>query len=594
MRTTSRTAAEVVILATLFAHGQTARKAAFAPTELKLARTATAELAAETLFSLQMSAPGFPHTEFSMKPDSGSLHVTCTWETDTQLLLSVTAAAGHGLPGRIGLGSRMGGSPLTIDVEIGSEQAARGPVYIEISASPPYRSAKGTVRGRLAASLTSSGTEIAADEEPSGDSIEEGRLLSPAEAREMEGKLTADPKDWSARLTLLSYYSSGAALRARRAETIAARHKHILWAIENRSGAPEIFDLPELHIDKSGPLADPAGLRDAEQAWQRATAGGERQVFLNAALFSATADPAFAECILREGKSTVHDEFEWDGPLGWLYATAIMAGQDPGFANHAKDVLNTSNTVSLLAAAAPVLAQPESKFSTTPVKAWLVPSRHVQLAEQLATRAVAADPKNPYALVSLLEVLTVEAGTATTSEQRVGAGKKVYTLFKQFDDLAVGRAQRMVFLPVMANLAFEVKDDEAARKYANQTLDLALQPEDRVHATPNGPLAFHDANDVLGRLALRDGDLEQAKEYLLKAATLPNGRAIEAPGPRMLLAQALLDRGEREFVLQYLLKMKTSWPSGVTQIGYWSAEIRKDKPVRLNLVDTVPLAGQRQ
>ena len=59
----------------------------------------------------------------------------------------------------------------------------------------------------------------------------------------------------------------------------------------------------------------------------------------------------------------------------------------------------------------------------------------------------------------------------------------------------------------------------------------------------------------------------------------------------MLLAQALLDRGERDVVLKYLEGIKTSWKSGSKQIDHWVAAIRKGKSERLNLVDVPILAS---
>jgi hypothetical protein len=141
-------------------------------------------------------------------------------------------------------------------------------------------------------------------------------------------------------------------------------------------------------------------------------------------------------------------------------------------------------------------------------------------------------------------------------------------------------------LPVIANLAFDVKDDEAAKSYATQALDLASQQGDRtIQGTTVGPEAVHDANDVLGRVALRRANLVAAKEYLLKAAATQGGGTMSIVGPRMLLAQALLDRGEHDVVLQYLEKIEVFWKSGTVRLDYWIASIRKGKAVRLNLVD---------
>ena len=93
---------------------------------------------------------------------------------------------------------------------------------------------------------------------------------------------------------------------------------------------------------------------------------------------------------------------------------------------------------------------------------------------------------------------------------------------------------------------------------------------------------IHDSNDVLGRIALRNGDVPQAKERLLKAADLPPGESFATNGPDMLLAQALLDRGERETVVQYLKKIDTSWSSGHFFLQRWIKDIRDGKSVKLS------------
>jgi hypothetical protein len=346
-------------------------------------------------------------------------------------------------------------------------------------------------------------------------------------------------------------------------------------------------------MSHKGPLADPDGAKQAEQAWQRALTKDPQnnQVLLNGALFSATIDPSFSERILQEAKSNRVDDALWNRSLGWLYATVLVSGSDNAFAEHARSTLTNSKNAALLAAAAPVLAQPEQKFSRNPPRWWFSRPKYIELSEELAARAVSVEPNGPYPLWTLLQVLTVEVDTAETPEQHLAAEKKVYDLFQHFNDIAVDPGYRTLLLPVLASLAFEVKDDKAAKTYATQALDVAAQRSDMIQGIAVGPQAIHDANDVLGRIALRDGNVQQAEEYLLKAAATPGGGIMSTLGPRMLLAQALLDRGERDVVLEYLEKIKTSWKSGAIQLDYWIAAIRKDKSERLNLVDVPILAS---
>jgi hypothetical protein len=535
-----------------------------------------------------------PQTEFSIKAEAGELRVSCTWESNTQLSIYLTAAAGHGLPGRIGLATETGQSPVTIDVQVAPEQVARGAIYIEVTPSVFQRGVTGVVHGTIVASMAPGGAEKVEDQERVGSALEEGKLLTPSEVKAMETKVKSDPHDWSTRLSLLAYYSSSADLRASKPQIVAARRRHILWVIENRPTATDIFDIAELQMNNKGSLADPDGAKEAEQAWQRAITqhAQNNQVLLNAAMFCATFDPAFSEHALQQAKSNSHDDPYWDGMLGWLYATTLLSGAGGTFPEHARSTLIASHNAPLIAAAASLLARPQPNFSTTPQpRVWFSRPKDIDLAEDLAARAVSIEPNNPYWLFPLLQVLTVEVDTAETPEQKLVAEKKVYSLFQHFNDIAVDPGYRRLLLPVIANLAFDIKDDDAAKSYATQALDLASQQGDRtIQGTAVGPQAVHDANDVLGRVALRSGNLVLAKEYLLKASATQGGGTMNIIGPRMLLAQALLDRGERDVVLQYLEKIEVSWKSGTVHLDYWIASIRKGKPVRLNLAD-VPISA---
>jgi hypothetical protein len=266
-------------------------------------------------------------------------------------------------------------------------------------------------------------------------------------------------------------------------------------------------------------------------------------------------------------------------------------GTDKAFAEHARSALTTSDNAALLAAAAPVLAQPKQKFSTDPPRTWFSRPKNFELAEELTVRALSIEPNDPLLLWTRLRVLSVEVVTAETPEQTLAAAKQVYSVFQHFNDMLVDPGYRTLLLPVLANLAFEVKDDEAAKTYATQALDVASQRTDLILGVAVGPQAIHDANDVLGRIALRGGNLQQAKECLQKAAATPGGGILSTRGPRMLLAQALLDRGESGVVVEYLEGIKSSWTSGAVQLDQWIDAIRKGKLERLNLVDVPTLTS---
>jgi hypothetical protein len=577
------------------AQAQPARKAK-PPALLKFSPNAAGQLTISAPFSVNLATFSSMHPEIAIQAETGTLRIVCTWEPNAQMEISVDGGAGHGLPGRISLASLTGQSPATIEVQVSPEQMARGPVYVQLLGSP-FQHSTGVVHGTMVASMVAGGVVDADDQASSRHALQEGTLLTLSEANAMEEKLKANPQDWSTRLSLLAYYASSADLRMSKPQILEARRRHILWAIKNRAAAKDIFTLSDLRIGKEGPLADPQGLEEAEQAWRSEIAdhAENNDVLQNAAAFFASSDPAFSERALLQAKSQSRHAIYWNVLLGRLYGIAMASGVDGAFTEHARGILKTSNEPALLAAAASELALPKVSLAAAPQpQIQYSAPKYLELAEESAMHAVSLAPENPYWLLPLLQVLSVEVETAKTPDQKMIAEKKVYGLFKKFDDMAVDPAQRVLLLPELANLAFNVKDDKAAKMYAMQAIDLASQQEDRtIEGIAVSAEAVHDANDVLGRIALRGGNVQQAKEDLLKAAATPGGGAMSSQGPRMTLAQALLDHGEREVVLQYLEKIKTLWKSGSVSLDGWIEAIRQGKSPRLNLVDMPRIISPR-
>ena len=110
----------------------------------------------------------------------------------------------------------------------------------------------------------------------------------------------------------------------------------------------------------------------------------------------------------------------------------------------------------------------------------------------------------------------------------------------------------------IAKAAFEAGDMRKAKAYASESLELASQFKgDGMYGT-----AVHQGNLILGRLALKEGDTEKAKAYLIKAGQTPGGGTLSLFGPNMALAKELLERGEKDAVLEYLELCKKFWDTG--------------------------------
>ncbi|MEO2013312.1 MAG: hypothetical protein ABGZ53_02975 [Fuerstiella sp.] len=77
----------------------------------------------------------------------------------------------------------------------------------------------------------------------------------------------------------------------------------------------------------------------------------------------------------------------------------------------------------------------------------------------------------------------------------------------------------------------------------------------------NDGRAVHLGNVVLGRLAVQAGDIAQAKSHLLAAARIQGGPTLNSFGPNMSLALELLEKGEKEVILEYFQLCSKFWKS---------------------------------
>jgi len=121
--------------------------------------------------------------------------------------------------------------------------------------------------------------------------------------------------------------------------------------------------------------------------------------------------------------------------------------------------------------------------------------------------------------------------------------------------------------------------DEAAA-IAKQVLALATPtPTDGLHSA-----AAFEANIVLGKAALRDGNKRQAVQYMMAAAASPDSDQLRqsggfgysfSPGAmNMNLMRALVDWGERSAVADFLDKMAPKIKR-TREFQQWAADIRK-------------------
>jgi hypothetical protein len=92
---------------------------------------------------------------------------------------------------------------------------------------------------------------------------------------------------------------------------------------------------------------------------------------------------------------------------------------------------------------------------------------------------------------------------------------------------------------------------------------------------------IHEANALLGRAALLDGDTRTAGDYLLKAGRTPGSPQLDSFGPDFTLAAQLVAAGEKQVVLEYLDLVEKFWAKkrreNAETLAKWREDLRADR-----------------
>ena len=108
---------------------------------------------------------------------------------------------------------------------------------------------------------------------------------------------------------------------------------------------------------------------------------------------------------------------------------------------------------------------------------------------------------------------------------------------------------------------------EKAKAYAERLLNTS-STADSVHA----------GNQILGRIALNAGEIDKAGKYLVASGKTSGSPSLNSSGPSMLLAKELLEKGQKEAVLEFLDHCATYWNKGASNpeklIRDWKAIIQ--------------------
>jgi hypothetical protein len=137
-------------------------------------------------------------------------------------------------------------------------------------------------------------------------------------------------------------------------------------------------------------------------------------------------------------------------------------------------------------------------------------------------------------------------------------------------DAATDEAERFYALGRAAKNAMQAGNVARAGSLANELAQLAPKHVNNW----NYGNAIQDSNQVLGRIALANGDVAEAKRRLLASADSNGSPQMNSFGPNMQLAKALLEKGERDVVLEYFKRCGAFWQMGKRDLAKWESAVR--------------------
>jgi tetratricopeptide (TPR) repeat protein len=193
-----------------------------------------------------------------------------------------------------------------------------------------------------------------------------------------------------------------------------------------------------------------------------------------------------------------------------------------------------------------------------------------EFAVQLFERGRGIEPDNPDWASSIGYQYQRASRHASPEDRKANAANALQEFERAYSLEGSSDYGRFLLLDNLATSAFDAAVVEKSRFYAEKL----LQEADSYRGDPHYGTTVHNAYQVLGRVALLDGEVDKAKEHLISAATLSPHALRGLSFPSMSLALELLKLGEKEAVLEYLRLCGKFWNQ--KRLQEWESQIQED------------------
>ena len=211
---------------------------------------------------------------------------------------------------------------------------------------------------------------------------------------------------------------------------------------------------------------------------------------------------------------------------------------------------------------------------------------YARQGEEFLQRARALEPRNTRRSLELAEQYLNEAHPCFDNPNgNAAAARKALACFQTaWRDLAEGGrdTNNLKVRQSMTRAAFWAGEYDQAKKYAQDWLKASAKMEQMpAAATHNERItrqwdrgeAIHDANMILGEIALSEGKTKEAGQFLIEAGKVTGGLTLSSYGPDLALAKDLLDLGENQAVLTFFEECNVFWTTGRDSLVQWKKTI---------------------
>ncbi|HEV2687203.1 MAG TPA: hypothetical protein VGV35_01575, partial [Bryobacteraceae bacterium] len=379
---------------------------------------------------------------------------------------------------------------------------------------------------------------------------------------------------------LLGFYSGPGSQSPPTGIRTDSRRRHLLWLVDHHPDSA-LLSLPEAAVNPSGqPLGDAEGYELLKKAWLDAAAKKDVNTITlsNAARFFLLPDKALAAEFYGRARKLDPGNPAWMNAQASMMAFALVGitsvnqnglpdPADPkeaaseGARSVGRDLEASKDGELLIAVAGELMGRGAMAQAMARSKTGVKPAVDaLALAESYLQRADKLDPGKNAIHLGLARIYELRWMSAETEEDKKTLARARYEQLQRgmsglHEDDPASSAQVLN----LARAAMDAGELERAETLAKGLLALTPKIEVDPKLSRGVDDMRHHSFLILGRVALRRGDVDAAKADLLDAGRVGSGVMLASLGPNMMLAKELLEKGEKDVVLQYIGLCRRFW-----------------------------------